>query len=673
VEDSAIMEPTAPPFIAESKGPEYPVDPPQECDFVMKGGITSGVVYPPSILRLQKQFRFRCIGGTSAGAIAAAVTAAAELTRESGGFARLEEIRTQLSEPSRLLDLFTPQALARPLMKVLIETALEGRPQPDAPPESRWKSFWRRLGRARAAFEKHLPDTVGRGAGRGAAIGLAAALLLLVPGAFWLLIRQAAAETWWRLAELAAITGAIGAGLGVLLGQVLAPVVELVQTALRLPREGFFGLCVGYEGERKTEVLTTWLANAMDFIAGRGHHWQGDPLTFSELREKTLPDGRDVSIELRMVTSNLSFREPYVLPFDDRYTFLFCEQEMRRFFPARVVEYLKREALPTELPLPEGYHFFPRRDKLPVVVATRMSLSFPILLSAVPLYTIPARSFVEMRKAQDQEEPFRFQADRHFQKIWFSDGGISSNFPIHFFDAWSPQRPTFGINLMDLPEKEKDNGAISLGSIGSVALGTADRDMPPPTIEDVYLPQANETRIFGEWNPVTDFPSFIAAIFNTARNHRETLQTRLPSYRERIAQVRLTAQEGGLNLTMKPETIRQIENKGTRAGDLLLEMNFEQHQWVRLRVLMAELEKGLFQIGEAFQDRDDFVRLFEKADEQGWYRSDKWNPRDRAEAADRMEALLGLLRAWQASPSGPEFFRKDRPKPEPILRVTPPF
>ncbi|HEX6042712.1 MAG TPA: hypothetical protein VFZ20_32030, partial [Longimicrobium sp.] len=54
----------------------------------MKGGITSGVVYPLAVCELAKTYRFRCIGGTSAGAIAAAATAAAELGRRDGGIHR---------------------------------------------------------------------------------------------------------------------------------------------------------------------------------------------------------------------------------------------------------------------------------------------------------------------------------------------------------------------------------------------------------------------------------------------------------------------------------------------------------------------------------------------------------------------------------------------------------
>ena len=70
------------------------------CDVVMKGGITSGVVYPLAVYELSKAFRFKNIGGTSAGAIAAAAAAAAELGRHrgaGGGFERLAQLPQFLS------------------------------------------------------------------------------------------------------------------------------------------------------------------------------------------------------------------------------------------------------------------------------------------------------------------------------------------------------------------------------------------------------------------------------------------------------------------------------------------------------------------------------------------------------------------------------------------------
>ena len=63
--------------------------PSRSCDIVMKGGITSGVVYPRAVCELARTYRFKNVGGTSAGAIAAAATAAAEHGRDHQGFDKL--------------------------------------------------------------------------------------------------------------------------------------------------------------------------------------------------------------------------------------------------------------------------------------------------------------------------------------------------------------------------------------------------------------------------------------------------------------------------------------------------------------------------------------------------------------------------------------------------------
>ena len=85
----------------------------------MKGGITSGVVYPGAVVEIAHRYRFRRIGGTSAGAIAAAAVAAAEYGRAvGGGFARLDQVPTEIAqvvdgEPF-LLRLFPPDPATRP-------------------------------------------------------------------------------------------------------------------------------------------------------------------------------------------------------------------------------------------------------------------------------------------------------------------------------------------------------------------------------------------------------------------------------------------------------------------------------------------------------------------------------------------------------------------------------
>ena len=75
----------------------------------MKGGITSGVVYPHAVCELALTYRFRNVGGTSAGAIAAAATAAAEYGREREGFNELAELPHWLGAGTNLRALFQPQ------------------------------------------------------------------------------------------------------------------------------------------------------------------------------------------------------------------------------------------------------------------------------------------------------------------------------------------------------------------------------------------------------------------------------------------------------------------------------------------------------------------------------------------------------------------------------------
>lgn len=70
----------------------YPLDLARKCEVLMKGGITSGVIYPRAVCKLARYYQLRSVGGSSAGAIAAAAAAAAELDRAGGGFERLEDL-----------------------------------------------------------------------------------------------------------------------------------------------------------------------------------------------------------------------------------------------------------------------------------------------------------------------------------------------------------------------------------------------------------------------------------------------------------------------------------------------------------------------------------------------------------------------------------------------------
>src|SRR6476619_6560759 len=108
--------------------------PPLEADIVMKGGITSGIVYPHAVCQIARRYRFRSVGGTSAGAIAAAAAGAAELGRDGpdGGFARLAGLPGELAEvdsrgQTRLLALFQPDPETRRLFAVALAFLRSGR------------------------------------------------------------------------------------------------------------------------------------------------------------------------------------------------------------------------------------------------------------------------------------------------------------------------------------------------------------------------------------------------------------------------------------------------------------------------------------------------------------------------------------------------------------------
>ena len=94
--------------------------PKKQCDLVMKGGITSGIVYPPALNLLADDYTFNSIGGTSAGAIAAAGAAAAEYNRYHGGgkagFEQFKLIGAELADAKKqtLLHLFDAPQEPRP-------------------------------------------------------------------------------------------------------------------------------------------------------------------------------------------------------------------------------------------------------------------------------------------------------------------------------------------------------------------------------------------------------------------------------------------------------------------------------------------------------------------------------------------------------------------------------
>jgi len=618
-----------------------------ECDLVMKGGVTSGIVYPPAILELQRCFRFRSIGGASAGAIAAALTAAAEHGRQrmangerlppGAGFEGLAALSEKLRSPGYVLRRFQPTKRTRRLFRLLQELS----------PGRRASGSRGAPGTVARLLFRAGPAAFGAGCWAGLSLGVVAALVL--------------SGAWTSIWEVLTIVRV--AVLGLLLGLggwLFGGLLHLRSVARRLADKEStrFGICPGSAGAAGLAAkdddlpLTDWLHAWINRLAGLAP--SDPPLRCSDLKQH--------KIDLRSITSDLSIAQPLVLPLQrGSRSFFFREADMRELFPPSVARFLVSYAKAnpvTKLAFKKGeedqYLRFPMGDELPVVAATRMSLSFPLLLSAVPLYSFKheAYSAREVNLTTDVEEH------------WLSDGGISSNFPIHIFDSWLPDRPVFGITLYDSP----------VASALDQKEGTDDVVLPKPADFD----RARPPRIH-----IGGTADFLRAVFQTAQSHRDVSQSGLPSFRERIAQVFLRSHEGGLNLDMPESVMKKMHDKGVHAARLLIEryvagtglaQGYREHLWVRLQVLVAELEREFARLRArhpADWRRTLGGEIGALLNEQGsaspeWYRrhGSEWCVR----ALARLQALLDLIARWEAED---DCFSGNPPRPRGILRITP--
>jgi len=525
----------------------------RKCDIVMQGGVTSGVVYPGLVCKLAEYYDFQSIGGTSAGAIAAALTAAAEYSRRAGNpdaFNAVSEVpgwlggASEYGTGSNLFSLFQPQSATTGLFKFATAFLIT--------------SWSRRILSWLSLFWLEIIV----GITPGVILGY---LSCGVPG--------------WRLYSLVCLTILV-----CIAGVAATAVVGIALRLSRLPKN-FFGLCTGYAKPRdkKAPALVPWLSDQINKTAGKPSN---EPLTFGDLRRS--------GITLRMMTTCLTWGRPFTLPFDTS-AFYFSPIEFRSFFPEEVVKWM--EANPPSdaesphepvdltglLPMPDG-------DNLPVIVAARLSLSFPFLFCTVPLYAV---DWTLRRREEGEPAPGKpipggsigSRDPRTPERVWFTDGGICNNFPLHLFDGPVPRWPTFGIDLTDLRP-----------------------DLPQPSSR-TWIPQSNSGGIQPIWTRLSPdgglamTGGLVVAIINSARNWVNSLQSVVPGYRDRIAHVALDKKEGGLNLSMPPDILTDLNTYGCEAAQQLIDhfihgtdggkptpMTWENQRWIRYRSTMALLE-----------------------------------------------------------------------------------
>lgn len=675
------------------------------CDLIMKGGITSGVVYPKAVSELAKTYNFKNIGGTSAGAIAAAGAAAAEYGRlngEADSFDKLEKLPEDLvastgrGDEKLLAGLFQAGPRTAGLEKTIkgIEAAAQ----------KKTGKFRKGLQVAAApipAFPRYsIP---------GAALGLLTFGSLLF--ALRVLAKSSGVSGWTTAVPIVLV--AIVCVAVPLLFVFTASWWGAQRSLFKDLPANYLGIALGHSQipDPNRPALTDWLDRVLQDLSGKGdRHGEPasteQPLTFGDLWSGGgLPDPPSVTtadappvdraINLEIISTCLTLATPYRVPFDMK-RFFFKPSEFHELFPRYIVEHMIRtggaQATRDEhrgAPLVDDEQLvaWPHPSDVPVVVAARMSLSFPLLISAVPLWA--ADYTWTNNRAAKRKDKAKLQVER----CWFSDGGISSNFPIHLFDGPLPRWPTFALNLRDFhpsrvrDEKHQSRNVALMTDYGSQDTEAVWRRIDVPR-EKVDLPTEA---------PVRGQPSlgrFASAIVDAMKHWQDDALSRAPGYRDRIAHVMHTDDEGGMNLGMDHTRIRALADRGKAAAAGLTALFnapfdpsqpkavcWDNHRWVRYRSTMAALE----QLAESLERGYSALprpgsptyeqMIVRDAIDEGLH---QWNEEQHLFAPGQMVSITEMVATWLTAintdtPPSQNSFRHKSPAPMPELRVRPRF
>jgi hypothetical protein len=667
-----------------------------ECDLVMRGGITSVIVYPKAIAKLAETYKFRCVGGTSAGAIAATAAAAGALGVRNGSdsfkehFEKLpEKLATVMDGKTVLLRVFQPAKELERVFAVLL-SGLQRRPFAEKVASvllSLCRNYW--------------PWAV---------VGAAIVAIPLVLAVWWLAF---GVRSFVLLLLLDILPLALFAILGAATGLIW-------DVLFRLPKNDF-GICTGTgpvgrpnpdqppQDDAGVAPLTDWLHELLQRVASRT--LKDDPVTFGDLWGTRDPHA-ERDIDLALMTTNATRGVSHRFPFVEGVwgPLYFNEAEFAKLFPTRVVRWLKEHSLTLneqsltrheqiededaeaeeegiaakreKLVVPPGFYRLPAAPDLPILMGARMSLSFPFLLSQVPLHTPQYRG-----------------GTATLRRCLFSDGGLTNNFPIHFFDAPIPQRPTFGINLVPAEQVKVSPEHPDAGFRAGATKADVEKDPWP----NVWIPTTNSTGI-QDIAPFHDLPTgawavpdFFMMLFDTARNWGDTELTAMPGYRDRVVHVAIGEDEGGLNLSMPPEIVEAVGERGNCAGELLtarfapnpgldpktkkpIRLTWDNHRWVRYRSFIAALELAARRfhaswtnVGKALPWRSYYDLLHHQPGEKP--SSYPLNgPGQRQFVFKVTDEFVKFVDGWGAETSdfGENSDKGRSPRPKPALRTMPP-
>lgn len=616
------------------------------CDVVLDGGVINGVVYPGFLIEIARKFRFRSLGGTSVGAIAASLAAACEYSRRFGsdngfneGLAKMPgELADWIDESAqltRIRSLFQPDPKVKPLFDWFVDVfsirrqrSKNAAKKEPPPPKNELKSEPQPPPLSALGFLGDVWIKAVQHLGPNMPKMLLWALLAL---GLALLVNPRSLLLGISLAELFFLTGVL----------LLHPLGALLMQMLTLMCIPGCGACTGMRSKGSTtEGLSEWLYEGVQKSANLPLH---KPLTFGNLwAAPGGPAGLDGSkdprsIDLRMITTCVSHGRIYELPLAaGDPVLMFKLSEFKPYFPEEVIAHLRRVSKPVSCStcvvlqrkfreraaghktgggqkllnqlaarqrildasfgkaedIAKGLNDPDLRElptaDLPIVVAARLSMSCPVLFQNIPL--------IGFNLDQNAE-------DIDLVRLWFSDGGIGSNFPIHLFDKSIPRWPTFGLKILDEPPRQTSGGKPLKSYIPYAHTDGADDNLLYPRDPGAF------TALNGK-STISSFFQFLSGIYTSAKDGHDQSFLRMPEVRNRVIRIYMNRRAGNaLNLKIEPEQIISLAlDVGARGGRnaaqaFLAQVEdskyakwvnaWQDHRWVRFNMLTHGLRSYL--------------------------------------------------------------------------------
>lgn len=606
---------------AETSTPE-PLDrPARECDFVANGEVAGFFVHCAAAVELSKSFVFRHLGGSSVGAFCTAAVAAAEYGRGKGfdGFAEMGKLAEEMGETGKsgapkLFDLLRPDSPLRRHVDCLTASVnADGRVS---------------LLRMAFAAARRFPG-----------ISILAALpgLLLVAGALFV------SPLWAQI---------VWATVGLVLAAGLPPVVALVRMVRGLDgalRENGYGFCSG-AGD-----LTPWLSRTLNRLAGRNP--DGAPLTFGDLWGERHGEAGEKKIDLQLTAADVSLGAPVRLPFDRvassrvEDVYYFREEELRRFFPAAIVDHLvARTRTNKYFHRVRGYLPLPEPADLPVAFAVRLAAGFPLLVSSVPLY----RAYCVKGRGRQHW---------HMRLSRIVGGGIGGKTPLYVFDRMLPLRPTFAVHIAPVGEESSD---------------------PAKRRKGIWVQNLVSQQGPSLWLGFGSIFSWLSGLAQLAGNWSDHVMLHTPGFKERMAVAKIAPEHAGWAMCLNREDCRHLLELGRSTGSQLARrfeitgesprsLSWTAHRWIRFRMVMAQLENSLRDMRAAYHDADSADATFDHlimrpADEAP--DAFRWVDISQRNHALRVtNQLLGMIERWEQDRFS--FTAGELPEPESEFKLLP--